>query len=36
MVNEYKVTNLETGRSPLAILSAQFTFTDMSQNSSRV
>ena len=30
MVNQDKVTNLETGGSPWAISSAQFTFTDMS------
>ena len=31
MVNQNKVNNPQTGRSPLAILSAQFTFTNVSQ-----
>ena len=31
MMNQNKVSNLETGGSPQAILSAQFRFTDMSQ-----
>ena len=31
MVNQNKVTNLEAGRSPWAVLSAQFTVTNVSQ-----
>ena len=31
MLNQNNVTNLETGRSPKVISSAQFMFTDMSQ-----
>ena len=34
MVNQKKVTNLETGRSPWAISSAQFTFMNVPQVSS--